>query len=51
MNSLHIHVCVYTGHILEMEGTCAIFNWNDKKWDGVKVEDIAKRTQNEFNDF
>ena len=22
-----------------------------KKWDGVKVEDIAKRTQIEFNDF
>ena len=27
----YIHVCVYTRHILEMEDTCAIFNWNDQK--------------------
>ena len=37
-----IHVCVYTGHTVEMQDTCAIFNWNDKK-NGVKGEIITKK--------
>ena len=37
-----IHVCVYTGHTVELQDTCAIFNWNDKK-NGVKGEIITKK--------
>ena len=43
----YIHVCVCTGHILEVEDTCAIFNWNDQK-NGVKEEVIKKATQKDF---
>ena len=43
----YIHVCVYTGHILEVEDTCAIFNWNDQK-NGVKEEVITKSDTKRF---
>ena len=43
----YIHVCVYTGHILKVEDTCAIFNWNDQK-NGVKEEVITKSDTKRF---
>ena len=43
----YIHVCVYTGHILEVEDTCAIFNWNAQK-NGVKEEVITKSDTKRF---
>ena len=36
-----IHMFVNTGHILEKEDMCAIFNWNDQKI-GVNGEVIIR---------